>query len=103
MPSINSRELHDRMQSRETLNLLDVREEIEYHTYNIGGKNIPFSKVNENINQLGYNKTDEIIVICKAGLRSQTATELLTRNGYLQVRNLTGGLMALQKLKQQTL
>ncbi|MCO5950206.1 rhodanese-like domain-containing protein [Mucilaginibacter flavidus] len=102
MPSINSLELHNRMQSGETLNLLDVREEIEYHTYNIGGKNIPISKVNENINQLGYNKTDEIIVICKAGLRSETATDLLTRNGYLQVRNLTGGLMALQKLKQQT-
>jgi len=91
------------MQSGETLNLLDVREEIEFHTYNIGGKNIPLSKVNENINKLGYNKTDEIIVICKAGLRSQTATDLLARNGYLQVRNLTGGLMALQKLKQQTL
>jgi len=103
MPSINSRELHDRLQSGETLNLLDVREDIEYHTYNIGGKNIPLSKVNENINQLGYNKTDEIIVICKAGLRSQTATDLLARNGYLQVRNLTGGLMALQKLKQQTI
>jgi len=103
MPSISSRELHDRLQSGETLNLLDVREEIEYHTYNIGGKNIPLSKVNENINQLGYNKTDEIIVICKAGLRSQTATDLLARNGYLQVRNLTGGLMALQKLKQQTI
>jgi rhodanese-related sulfurtransferase len=103
MLSINSQELHDRLQSEETLNLLDVREEIEYHTYNIGGKNIPLSKVNENINQLGYNKTDEIIVICKAGLRSQTAIDLLTRNGYLQVRNLTGGLMALQKLKQQTL
>jgi rhodanese-related sulfurtransferase len=103
MSSINSQELLDRLQSGETLNLLDVREEIEYHTYNVGGKNIPLSKVNENINQLGYNKTDEIIVICKAGLRSQTATDLLTRNGYLQVRNLTGGLMALQKLKQQTL
>jgi rhodanese-related sulfurtransferase len=103
MSSINSQELHDRLQSKETLNLLDVREEIEYHTYNIGGKNIPLSKVSENINQLGYNKTDEIIVICKAGLRSQTATDLLTRNGYLQARNLTGGLMALQKLKQQSL
>ena len=103
MSSINSQELQNRMQKGETLNLLDVREQIEYHTYNIGGKNIPLSKVNENINQLGYNKTDEIIVICKAGLRSQTATDLLARNGYLQVRNLTGGLMALQKLKQQTL
>jgi len=103
MSSINSQELQNRMQKGETLNLLDVREQIEYHTYNIGGKNIPLSKVNENINQLGYNKTDEIIVICKAGLRSQTATDLLTRSGYLQVRNLTGGLMALQKLKQQIL
>jgi len=103
MQPINSRELFDRLQNGEKLNLLDVREQIEYHTYNIGGKNIPLAKVNENINQLGYNKTDEIIVICKAGLRSQTASDLLTRNGYLQARNLTGGLMAFQKLKQQTL
>ncbi|MEO6978778.1 MAG: rhodanese-like domain-containing protein [Mucilaginibacter sp.] len=103
MPSISSSELSNRMQNGEQLNLLDVREEIEFHTYNIGGKNIPLSKVNENINQLGYNKTDEIIVICKAGLRSQTATDLLTRTGYMQARNLTGGLMALQKLKQQSL
>lgn len=103
MSSINSLELFDRMKTGEQLNLLDVREEIEYHTYNIGGKNVPLAKVNENITRLGYNKTDEIIVICKAGLRSQTAADLLTRNGYLQVRNLTGGLMALQKLKQQSL
>lgn len=102
MPSINSRELSDRMQKGENLNLLDVREEIEYHTYNIGGKNIPLARLSENINDLGYNKTDEIIVICKAGLRSQTATDLLTRSGY-RARNLTGGLMALQKLKQQSL
>lgn len=103
MSPINSRELFDRLQNGEKLNLLDVREEIEYHTYNIGGKNIPLAKVNENINQLGYNKTDEIIVICKAGLRSQTASDILTQNGYTQARNLTGGLLALQKLKQQTL
>jgi rhodanese-related sulfurtransferase len=87
------------MQTNEILNLLDVREEIEYHTYNIGGKNMPLSKLNSNINELGYNKTDEIIVVCKAGLRSETARIVLIENGYLQVRNLTGGLMALQKLK----
>jgi rhodanese-related sulfurtransferase len=99
MPPINSKELLVRMQTNEILNLLDVREEIEYHTYNIGGKNMPLSKLNSNINELGYNKTDEIIVVCKAGLRSETARIVLIENGYLQVRNLTGGLMALQKLK----
>lgn len=100
MSQISSRELFARMQKGDSINLLDVREAIEFHTYNIGGKNVPLSQVNSNIDGLGYNKTDEIVVICKAGLRSQTATTLLTQNGYLRVRNLTGGLMALQKLRK---
>ena len=100
MSPITNKELFTRMQNGEALNLLDVRESIEYHTYNIGGTNMPLSTLNNNINQLGYNKTDEIIVICKVGLRSETATTILIQNGYLQARNLTGGLMALQKLKQ---
>ena len=100
MSPINSKELLTRIQNGESLNLLDVRESIEYHTYNIGGTNMPLSTLNNNINQLGYNKTDEIIVICKVGLRSETARTILIQNGYQQVRNLTGGLRALQKLKQ---
>lgn len=100
MSPINSKELLTRIKNGESLNLLDVRESIEYHTYNIGGTNMPLSTLNNNINQLGYNKTDEIIVICKVGLRSETATTILTEHGYLRVRNLTGGLMAIQKLKQ---
>jgi rhodanese-related sulfurtransferase len=95
---IDGAELFSRMQNGENLNLLDVREEIEFHTYNIGGKNIPLSGFYENIDQSGYNKTDEIIVICKVGLRSETATKILIEKGYEQARNLTGGLMALQKL-----
>jgi len=99
LPAISSRELGERLQQGESLNLLDVRERIEYHTYNIGGVNIPLPVLENNLDQLGYNKTDEIIVICKIGLRSETAANLLTKRGYKQVRNLTGGLMALQKLK----
>jgi adenylyltransferase/sulfurtransferase len=99
MYQIEAPELLARLRDGEKLNLLDVREEIEYHTYNIGGKNIPLSQFHHRISQLGYNKTGEIIVICKAGLRSETACRLLAANGYEQVRNLTGGLMALQKLK----
>jgi len=100
MQPIDGQELFTRLQQGETLNLLDVREAIEYHTYNIGGKNIPLSKIQKNADQSGYNKTDEIIVICKAGLRSETARLILIQNGYQQVRNLTGGLMAFQKIKQ---
>jgi len=87
------------MQSGENLNLLDVREEIEYHTYNIGGKNLPLQKIEANISKLSYNKTDEIIVICKIGLRSETATAILQQQGFINARNLTGGIIGLQKLK----
>jgi len=99
MDQIDAGSLRTRLQQGEDLNLLDVREEIEYHTYNIGGKNFPLSVFNQNINQLNYNKTDEIIVICKAGLRSQTAQAILLQNGYQNVKNLTGGLIALQRIQ----
>jgi rhodanese-related sulfurtransferase len=100
MYQIDAHSLKKRLNSGDILNLLDVREEIEYHTYNIGGTNIPLSKFNEYINQINYNKTDEIIVICKIGLRSKTAQSILIQNGYQNVKNLTGGLIALQKLQQ---
>ena len=96
---INATELLIRLNNSEQLNLVDVREVIEYHTYNVGGRNIPLSKLEQSINELGYNKTDEIIVICKIGLRSKTAQTILRENGYQNVKNLTGGLLALQKLK----
>jgi rhodanese-related sulfurtransferase len=99
MDQIDAHTLLDRLQKGENLNLVDVREEIEYHTHNIGGKNIPLSVLNQNINQLGYNKTDEIIVICKVGLRSETAQSILLEYGYQNVKNLTGGLIALHRLQ----
>jgi rhodanese-related sulfurtransferase len=99
MDQINARTLVDRLESGENLNLLDVREAIEYHTHNIGGKNVPLSAFDKNISALGYNKTDEIIVICQAGLRSETAQSILIQNGFQNVKNLTGGLIALSKLQ----
>ena len=72
MSPISATEFMNRLKNGEPMNLLDVREEIEYATYNIGGKNMPLSVLPHSINQLKYNKTDEIIVICKIGLRSET-------------------------------
>ncbi len=98
MQQISALSLKSRLQSGEPLNLLDVREQIEFHTYNIGGQNIPLSKLNEDMDLITPNKNDEIIVICKAGLRSNTAQAMLIQNGYNNVKNLSGGLLALQRL-----
>ena len=100
-PIIDAAKLQQRLNNGEALNLLDVREAIEYHTFNIGGINIPVSKLKENINSISYNKTDEIIVICSAGIRSETSQTILTQNGYENVLNLKGGLKALQKLNNK--
>lgn len=97
---ISAVEFDNRRQNGEPVNLLDVREAIEFLTYNIGGQNLPLSKLQDCIPQLPYNKTDEIVVICKIGMRSETACTMLEENGYQNVRNLSGGLIALQKLKQ---
>jgi len=97
---INATEFTDRVQKGEIINLLDVRELIEFATYNIGGQNLPLSKLASALDELNYNKTDEIVVICKIGIRSETARALLQENGYQNVRNLAGGLIALQKLKR---
>ena len=97
MTDIDVKEVFARLQNGEHLNLLDVRGEMEYHTFNIGGINIPLPDLQENIDDLEWNKDDEIIVICKVGLRSATAKSILQLKGYKNIRNLTGGLIAWQK------
>jgi rhodanese-related sulfurtransferase len=97
MTNIDAKEVFARLQNGEHLNLLDVRGEMEYHTFNIGGINIPLPDLLENIDDLELNKDDEIIVICKVGLRSAAAKSILELKGYKNIRNLTGGLIAWQK------
>lgn len=98
---IEASELWRRLNAAEDLKLLDVREIIEFHTFNIGGVNVPLATLSEKLVPADYNKNDEIIVICKIGLRSETAVRLLSACGYTNVRNLTGGLVALRKIENQ--
>ena len=95
---ISAHELLERQKNGEKLNLLDVREPIEFATYNIGGFNLPLSKLPTQLNGWPHTKSEEIIVICKVGLRSKTGQQLLQQKGFTNVRNLAGGLLAIHKL-----
>jgi rhodanese-related sulfurtransferase len=99
MTDINAPELLELLQNKEPINVLDVREPIEFHTWNIGGLNIPVSALEQKLDDLDWDENDEIIVVCRAGIRSATAKSILELNGYKNIRNLRGGLMALQKLQ----
>lgn len=79
--------------------IIDVREKLEYHTFNIGGLNIPLGKLSEVIadEELDIDQEKHIIVICQRGIRSKTAKILLQNAGYKNVSNLIGGIIMLQR------
>jgi rhodanese-related sulfurtransferase len=87
-------ELKQRLADQQSVNMIDVREVLEYHTFNIGGENIPLGKLPSVIEDLDFDKSDEIIMICQRGIRSETACRILSSAGFKNVRNLTGGLLA---------
>jgi len=80
--------------------ILDVREELEFHTFNIGGQNIPLGKTQKLLEDEDLElPTDKaVIVVCQRGLRSKTAKTLLENFGFRNVRNLEGGLLKLQRI-----
>ncbi|MDF3076526.1 MAG: rhodanese-like protein [Sphingobacteriaceae bacterium] len=92
--------LKQKLSEQKGVHLIDVREELEYHTFNIGGENIPLGRLPAGIEDLELERTDEIVVICQRGLRSETARRILAAAGYLNVRNLEGGLLAYRKLAE---
>ncbi len=95
---ISAIELKEKIVSNEHIYLIDVREELEYHTYNIGGQNIPIGKLPQLIEDLDLEKSDEIIVICQRGIRSTTAQKILETAGFTNIRNLQGGIQAYRRI-----
>ncbi|MFM6953629.1 MAG: rhodanese-like domain-containing protein [Sphingobacteriaceae bacterium] len=102
MKSISAEELHAKLAEGQKPFLLDVREELEFHTFNIGGENIPLGSLIQSIDELEINPEEEIVVICQRGIRSLTACGVLEAAGYTQVLNLKDGLLGWQKHQQSS-
>ncbi|WP_405567578.1 molybdopterin-synthase adenylyltransferase MoeB [Polaribacter sp. Asnod6-C07] len=62
----------------ENYNLLDVREEYEHEDYNIGGKNIPLSELDDRLDEIDTQKPT--VVYCASGIRSKKAIDILGKN-----------------------
>lgn len=100
--NISAADFYLRVNTEESFIVIDVREPLEFTTFNIGGVNIPLGILIREVEDLDYEKDEEIVVVCQHGLRSETARRVMTQNGYKNVRNLAGGLIALQKQKIKT-
>ena len=73
--------------------LLDVREPDEYAAGHIPGITlIPMGEVASRLTELPRDK--EIIVTCRTGNRSSQVADLLREQGFTNVHNMTGGIVA---------
>jgi len=86
------------MINRKNALVLDIREESEYKTGHIlKAKNIPIADIKERVGELERYRSQPIVVMCRAGTRSPMACTTLTKLGFTEVYNLSGGMMAWKK------
>ncbi len=93
--SITVTQLGEEMKLNPELVILDVRNPYELEEYlgHIDGViNIPVQELEERINELNEYKDMEIAVICRSGVRSLTATNLLIEYGF-SAQNVEGGMI----------
>lgn len=90
---ITPQELNQRLQSGESLILLDVRTPPEYRSGHIhGSRLVPLPELNQKSQKLPQDRP--IVCICQSGSRSKVACKQLVNQGFTNVLNLAGGMSA---------
>jgi adenylyltransferase/sulfurtransferase len=92
IPEIKPEELKRRLDAKEDIFVLDVREPHEYQIVNIKGHLIPLGELPQRVHELDSSR--EIVVHCKSGARSAKAVDFLRKSGFKHATNLTGGILA---------
>ncbi|HUB03141.1 MAG TPA: molybdopterin-synthase adenylyltransferase MoeB [Terriglobales bacterium] len=92
IPSISVEGLKKKLDAKEDIFILDVREPHEYQICHLNGYLIPVGDLPKRVNELDSSR--EIIAHCKMGGRSAKAVNFLRRSGFKKVYNLTGGITA---------
>ncbi|HEX3446190.1 MAG TPA: alpha/beta fold hydrolase [Chthoniobacterales bacterium] len=100
IPQISVQELKRKLDAKEDVYVVDVREPHEYnivnlgHIVDLGMPLIPVGDIERRASELAHKKNSEIVIYCKAGVRSQKAALTLKQAGFTNVLNLTGGILA---------
>ncbi len=92
VPEISVEELKQRLDAKEDIYILDVREPHEYKICNINGHLIPLGDLPKRVQELDPSK--EMIVHCRSGARSAKAVGFLHQAGFTKAKNLAGGILA---------
>lgn len=95
MKEVTVSELKQMRDNKEVHQLIDVREMHEVEAGNIGGEHIPMGDVMANLDKI--SKDEKVIIHCKAGGRSGAIVNALESQGFTNVYNLKGGMLAWAK------
>lgn len=97
IPTITAQELHQRLQNKEALILVDVRspDEFKHDGHIRGSRLLPLPVLLQRSSELA--KDSPIICICRSGSRSHMACKQLTGQGFTNVTNLVGGMVSWQR------
>ena len=85
-------ELKEKLDKKESIEILDVREKEEYQFANIGGIHVPLSEFTQRFQELDPDK--QWAVLCHHGMRSAQAVAFLRNQGFKNVHNVSGGIEA---------
>ncbi len=91
---ITVQELRQKLESGEQFVFIDVREPWEHEEFNIGARLMPLNTLLNSMYELDDHKEEEVVLHCRSGARSGMAQGMLQANGFTNVRNLTGGILA---------
>ena len=96
VPQMTVQELKRKLDANEDFLLLDVREPHEFQIANLNGKLIPVGELPNRVQELEKARQEgrEIVIHCKSGGRSQRAAEFLRQQGFKNVANVAGGILA---------
>lgn len=92
MKEVTVTELKSMIDNKDDFQLIDVREPHEVEIAQIGGELIPMSTVMDNLERIARDK--KVIIHCRSGARSGAIVQALEKQGFDNLYNLKGGILA---------
>lgn len=93
VPEITPIELKKELDGANPPVLVDVREDEELAICKLDGiVHIPLGAIPDRFAELG--KDQDLVIICRGGVRSAKAAEFLLGQGYPRVRSMVGGMLS---------
>ncbi len=95
--TVNALEL-PRVMRHENAIVVDISDPADFANGHIPkAKNVPLSRINDDIARLNRFKSRPVVVACRAGTRSSKAANILKKHNFADIRILHGGFAAWTK------